>query len=104
MFAMTVPLVPDEGWAVLHLFGKVTPHTDGEAITRAVKTAEEMGQQVVCFAVLGHKADVGFMLVGPDLVALRRSQSALGAHGARAGGLVFVVDRGFRIRQEDAGG
>ncbi len=77
MLAMTVPLVPDQGWAVLHLFGRVTPHTDGEAITRAVKTAEEMGQQVVCFAVLGHKADVGFMLVGPDLVALRRSQSAL---------------------------
>ena len=77
MLSMTVPLVPDQGWGVLHLFCKVTPRTDGEAITRAVKMAEEVGQQVVCFAVLGHKADLGFMLVGPDLVALRRTQSAL---------------------------
>ena len=62
---MTVPLVPDEGWGVLHLFCKVTPQTDAEAITAAVKGAEEIGQQVVCFAVLGHKADLGLMLVGP---------------------------------------
>ncbi len=65
MFSMTVPLVPDEGWGVLHLFCKVTPRTDAEAITRAVKAAEEAGQQVICFAVLGHKADLAFMLVGP---------------------------------------
>ncbi len=77
MLRMTVPLVPDEGWGVLHLFCKVTPHTDAEAIIRAVKAAEEAGQQVVCFAVLGHKADVGLMVVGPDLVALRRTQTAL---------------------------
>jgi hydrogen peroxide-dependent heme synthase len=77
MLPMTVPLAPDEGWGVLHLFCKVTPQTFPEAITRAVKAAEEAGQQVVCFAVLGHKADVGFMVVGPDLVALRRTQSAL---------------------------
>jgi hydrogen peroxide-dependent heme synthase len=82
---MTVPLVPDEGWGVLHLFCKVTPQTDGEAIIAAVKAAEEVGQQVVCFAVLGHKADIGFMLVGPDLVALRRSQSALVQPGLELG-------------------
>jgi peroxiredoxin len=85
MFPMTVPLVPDEGWGVLHLFCKVTPLTDGEAITRAVKAAEERGQQVVCFAVLGHKADVGFVVVGPDLVALRRAQSALVQPGLELG-------------------
>ncbi len=85
MFPMTVPLPPDEGWGVLHLFCKVTPQTDGEAITRAVKAAEELGQQVVCFAVLGHKADVGFVVVGPDLVALRRSQSALVQPGLELG-------------------
>jgi hydrogen peroxide-dependent heme synthase len=77
MLRMTVPLVPDEGWGVLHLFCKVTPHTDAEGIIGAVKSAEEAGQQVVCFAVLGHKADVGLMVVGPDLVALRRTQTAL---------------------------
>lgn len=74
---MIVPLVPEEGWAVLHLFCKLTPRSDGEAVINAVKTAEEGGQQVVSFAVLGHKADFGFMMLGPDLVALRRAQSAL---------------------------
>ncbi len=77
MSAMIAPLVPDEGWVVLHLFCKATPRSDGEAVSRAVKAAEESGQQVVSFAVLGHKADLGFMLIGPDLVAARRSQSAL---------------------------
>ena len=77
MLAMIVPLVPDQGWGVLHMFCKVAPQTEAEAVTRAVKTAEEGGLQVVCFAVLGHKADLGFMVIGPDLVALRRSQSAL---------------------------
>ena len=77
MSAMIMPLVPDEGWVVLHLFCKVSAQLDGEAVSRAVKAAEESGQQVVSFAVLGHKADVGFMLIGPDLVAVRRSQSAL---------------------------
>jgi hydrogen peroxide-dependent heme synthase len=77
MWSMTVPLAPDEGWGVLHLFCKVTPSSDAEAITRAVKAAEEADQQVVCFAVLGHKADIGFMVIGPDLVALRRAQTAI---------------------------
>jgi hydrogen peroxide-dependent heme synthase len=81
----TVPLVPDEGWGVLHLFCKVTPRTDAEAIIRAVKTAEEFGQQVICFAVLGHKADLGFMIVGPDLVALRSTQSAIVHPGLELG-------------------
>jgi len=68
------PLVAEEGWGVLHLFCKVTSSTDGEALTAAVKAAEEAAQQVVPFAVLGHKADLGFMLLGPDLAALRYTQ------------------------------
>ena len=44
MSAMIVPLVPDEGWVVLHLFCKATPRSDGEAVSRAVKAAEEGGQ------------------------------------------------------------
>ena len=39
---MTVPLVPDEVWGVLHLFGKVTPQTDAEAITAAKIWAEDL--------------------------------------------------------------
>jgi peroxiredoxin len=71
------PLQPEQGWGVLHLFAKVTAAADAEAITSAVKRGEEAGMQVVCFAVLGHKADLGFMVIGPDLVAIRQAQSAL---------------------------
>jgi chlorite dismutase len=36
---------------------------------------------VVPFSVLGHKADLGFMALGPDWVTLRRLQTALQAAG-----------------------
>jgi len=55
---------------------------DAEAAKAAVKGAQgEEGYQVVTFATLGHKADVGVMAVGPDLWRLRRLQSALQASG-----------------------
>ena len=73
---MTEALVPRDGWGVLHLFYKLTARSAPEAVTQAVKTAEQSGLQVVCFAVLGHKADLGLMLLSPDLVALRRAQGA----------------------------
>ena len=50
---------------------------DREAVVSAVKAAEADGIQVVPFAVLGHKADVGFMALGPDLWPLRGFQSAV---------------------------
>jgi chlorite dismutase len=37
--------------------------------------------QVVAVAMLGHKADVGFMAIGPDLWSLRRLQTGLQAAG-----------------------
>jgi peroxiredoxin len=77
------PLATDEGWVVLHLFCRLGPHSDPEAVVGAVKSAEEAGQQVVAFAVLGHKADLGFMLLGEDMVSLRRTQSALVLAGLR---------------------
>ncbi len=70
-----------EGLAVLHLFCRTAPGADGEAIATAVKTAEEGEHQVVPFAVLGHKADLGFMALGPDLWQLRRLQRDLQAAG-----------------------
>ena len=54
-----------------------------KAIRRAVETAEEGGVQVVPVALLGHKGDLGFMAVGPDLWRLRRLQSDLQAAGLR---------------------
>ena len=42
-----------------------------------MKAAVDGDHQVVTFAVLGHKADLGFLSLGPDLWHLRRFQSAL---------------------------
>ena len=76
---MTVPepLSPNRGWGVLHLFCKARPGTDREAVAAAVKAAQADEHQVVTFAVLGHKADVGFMALGPDLWRLRALQTAV---------------------------
>jgi chlorite dismutase len=54
-------------------------------VRAATKSAQDHGDQVVTFAVLGHKADLGFMAVSADLWRLRRFQSAL-----QAAGLVVV--------------
>jgi peroxiredoxin len=82
---MSEALGPSVGWAVLHLFCKVRPGTDGEAIVAAVKEAEGDEQQVITFSVFGHKADLGVMAIGPDWVRLRRLQA-----GLQAGGLEVV--------------
>jgi peroxiredoxin len=78
---VTGPVVPSEGWGVLHLFCKLGPGVDAEAVTAAVKALEEDGHQVVPFAVLGHKSDLGVMAVGPDLWRLRQLQSELRVAG-----------------------
>ncbi|MBW3555911.1 MAG: chlorite dismutase family protein [Actinobacteria bacterium] len=74
---MIDPLTPSTGWGVLHLFCRLTAATDSQAVIGAVKQAAAGDHQVITFAVLGHKADVGFMMLGPDLWALRQFQAAL---------------------------
>ncbi|HUZ19628.1 MAG TPA: chlorite dismutase family protein [Acidimicrobiales bacterium] len=78
---MTEPLKPTVGWGVLHLFCRVRPDTDEQAVIAAVKAAEVEEHQVVAFSVLGHKADLGVMAIGPDWVRLRRLQGGLQAAG-----------------------
>ncbi len=78
---MNEPLSPSVGWGVLHLFCKLRPGSDGEAIVAAVKATEGDDHQVITFSVLGHKADLGVMAIGPDWVRLRRLQAALQAAG-----------------------
>ena len=78
---MAVPVAPTTGLAVLHLFCKSTPLADAEAISAAVKGAEGDGDQVVPVAMLGHKADLCCMVLGPDLWRLRRLQTELAAAG-----------------------
>jgi chlorite dismutase len=66
---------------VLHLFFRVRTTVDREAVIEAVKAARAEGDQVVTVALLGHKADLAVMALGPDLWRLRSLQSALQGAG-----------------------
>ena len=61
----------------MHLFCKAGAGVDAEAVKSAVKEASGDDHQVVPFAVLGHKADVGLLALGPDVWRLRAFQSAV---------------------------
>jgi chlorite dismutase len=84
---MSDPLAPSVGWGVVHLFCKIgqthleARAADAQAVVSAVKAAEEGEHQVVPFSVIGHKADLGFLAIGPDWVRLRRFQTAIQAAG-----------------------
>jgi hydrogen peroxide-dependent heme synthase len=80
-----VALTPTTGWGVLHLFCRLAPDFDANALRKAVSAAEADGYQVVPVALLGHKADLGLMALGPDSWRLRRLQTE-----AAASGLVVV--------------
>ena len=71
------PVSPSVGLGVLHLFCIRQPDVDPDAVARAVAAAEASGVSVVCVALLGHKASLGFMALGDDLWKLRDLQSAL---------------------------
>jgi hydrogen peroxide-dependent heme synthase len=79
------PLAPTVGLGVLHLFGSLRgrggPEPDVAGIVHSVKQAEADGLQIVTVAMLGHRADVGFMALGEDLWRLRRLQSDLQGAG-----------------------
>ncbi|MHB8329426.1 MAG: chlorite dismutase family protein [Acidimicrobiales bacterium] len=80
------PLSPTSGWGVLHLFCRVGPAVEAEAVLHAVEAARQGGDQVVTVALLGHKADVAFMALGPDLRRLRTLQTALRLSGLEVTG------------------
>lgn len=71
------------GWGVLHLYYRVDRERAdrdpeaGKRITDAVASLESDGHQAVCMAVLGHKADLGVMALGPDLARLQAFQTEL---------------------------
>lgn len=74
-------LSPDVGLGVLHLFCRRAGRVDEAALLAAAKESEAAGDQVVAVSMLGHKADVGLMVLSPDLWRLRRFQSAVQASG-----------------------
>jgi chlorite dismutase len=74
---------PSVGWGVLHLYYRVdrtrTEQDPGGAkhIVDAVTALEGDGHQALCVAVLGHKADLGVMALGPDLARLQAFQQEM---------------------------
>lgn len=99
------PVAPSVGLGVLHLFGKTTEGFDAGAAAEVVEkwdgresdgsqggdggeTASEGGDggedcttQIVTVEILGHKADLGFMILDADFRRLRRIQTDLAACG-----------------------
>ncbi len=73
----TEPVVPSQGWGVLHLFF----HLRRDLLEDSTEAAKDFirrvqafdardDYQVLAFSVLGQKADIGLMVLGPDLVEL----------------------------------
>ena len=70
-----------EGLGVLHLFCKIQNKIDEQKITEIVEGALASSMQVVTVSILGHKADVAFMVLGEDWVQLRKFQTSLVSAG-----------------------
>jgi len=77
------PVQPSVGWGVLHLFYRVDrarAEGDPQAAKRVVDAVQSLvddDHQALLFAVLGHKADLGVMALGPDLARLQAFQQEL---------------------------
>ncbi len=73
---------PSVGWGVLHLYYRVDRSRAGEPggakrILDAIVALEADGHQVIVSSVLGHKADLGVMALGPDLARLQQFQQEM---------------------------
>ena len=68
------PVVPSTGWGVMHLYFRVHPSRSpdpaqaGKELVAALDAfAGQPDHQVLCASMLGLKADLGVMALGPDL-------------------------------------
>jgi hydrogen peroxide-dependent heme synthase len=80
------PVVPSTGWGVTHLFFRVHPSRSpdpalaGKELVGALDAfVAQPDHQVLCAAMLGLKADLGVMALGPDLAAHEALARALRA-------------------------
>src|SRR5690348_10627662 len=77
------PVTASSGWGVLHLYYGVdreAAEDDPAAakhIVDAIAALTADGHQALTLAVLGHKADLGVIALGPDLARLQRFQQEL---------------------------
>lgn len=79
--ANPTPSTPTVGLAVGHLFWHPGPLADRDAALAAIAEARAEGDQVVCAAMLGHKADLATMVLSEDQWRVRRFQTAMAAAG-----------------------
>lgn len=89
---ISAPVTPSVGLGVLHLFGKTVEGFDAGAVAEVVEKWEGAGSQgedgtadcatqIVTVEILGHKADLGFMILDADFRRLRQIQTELAACG-----------------------
>jgi chlorite dismutase len=81
---MTDRLEASNGWGVLHLFYRVDqqrvdeqPGGAKQVLDALATFAADEPHHAITFTVLGHKADLGVMAVGPDLARLQALQQEL---------------------------
>ena len=76
-------VTPSVGWGVLHLYYRVDRERAerdagaGKHVRDAFAALEADGHQALAIAMLGHKADLGVIALGPDLARLQRFQAEL---------------------------
>lgn len=99
-----MPTVPSEGWGVLHLFFHFRRamledpvHAAGDFVQRVKELDSREDYQVLTFSVLGQKADLGLMVLGPDLdvldaFATELPNTAFGAALAPAASYVSLTE------------
>ncbi|MGC9961072.1 MAG: chlorite dismutase family protein [Acidimicrobiales bacterium] len=73
---------PSVGWNVVHLFcripvGNGAAHLSAPRVFEAIERARKSDHQVVTAAMIGHKADLCILGLGPDLNVLRALQTDL---------------------------
>lgn len=72
---------PTKGLNVIHLFCHAQAGVNVSEVEEAVTWAQANDLQVVTAAIVGAKADICFMVLGPDLWNLRKFQSRITSAG-----------------------
>ncbi len=78
------PLPTAEGWHVLHLFYRLDPASRGrlpslqkDFLSLIQSARRQKDFQVLTVSMIGHKADLGFMALSPDLAVLQQFEKQL---------------------------
>lgn len=73
-------MTPSVGWGVLHLYYRIDRERasadagGGKPVLDAIASLEADGHQALALAMLGQKADLGLIALGPDLARLQSFQ------------------------------